>query len=288
PVVDNQQFKTGNGYWNMTNTSIRVSNAYAQIPVFDLAHGIENKYYKSLSLFSPASYDRAFGKLIKNYSKKKVTNFSFGSLSNTIYGDYGKKALSRENVKGIVEGIYSSAKQSGSVLSDNPAAYVLPYTDYITNVPLCSSKFDIFDADIPFYQMVLHGVTPYSCTAINGEADLDIASLMAIASGSNIGFDMVGMEASELKDTKLDKYYYGYYANWVNEAAGLYKLADEVLSPAADSTITSYTVSEDGNEITTVYDNGYTTVVDLEKLTVKADGKTIKLTDYIGEEVIGE
>lgn len=288
PVVDNQQFKTGNGYWNMTNTSIRVSNAYAQIPVFDLAHGIENKYYKPLSLFSPASYEKAFGGVVKSYKKKNVTNFSFGSLANTIYGDYGKKAVSRENAKGIVQGIYSSAKQSGKVLSDNPAAYVLPYTDYITNAPLTSSKFDVFDAEIPFYQMVLHGVTPYASVAVNGEADLDIASLKAIAAGSNIGFDLVGTEASELKDTKLDKYFYGYYANWVNEAAGLYKLSDEVLSPAADSTIASYTVSEDGTEITTVYDNGYKTVVDLEKLTVEADGKTFKLTDYIGEEVIGE
>lgn len=288
PVVDNQQFKTGNGYWNMTNTAIRVSNAYAQIPVFDLAHGIENKYYKSLSLFTPASYNKAFDKLIKSYNKNNVTNFSFGSLANTIYGDYGKKAISRENAKGIIQGIYGSAKQTGSVLSDNPAAYVLPYTDYITNVPLCSSKFDVFDADIPLYQMVLHGVTPYSCTAVNGDADLDIASLTAIASGSNIGFDFVGIEASDLKDTKLDRYYYGYYANWVNEAAGLYKLADEVLTPAADSTIASYTVSEDGSEITTVYDNGYKTVVNLEDRTVTADGKTLKLTDYIGEEVIGE
>lgn len=288
PVIDNQQFKTGNGYWNMTNTSIRVSNAYAQIPVFDLAHGIENKYYKPLSLFSPASYEKAFGGVVKSYKKKNVTNFSFGSLANTIYGDYGKKAVSRENAKGIVQGIYSSAKQSGKVLSDNPAAYVLPYTDYITNAPLTSSKFDVFDAEIPFYQMVLHGVTPYASVAVNGEADLDIASLKAIAAGSNIGFDLVGTEASELKDTKLDKYFYGYYANWVNEAAGLYKLSDEVLSPAADSVIASYTVSEDGTEITTVYDNGYKTVVDLEKLTVEADGKTFKLTDYIGEEVIGE
>ena len=287
PVIDNQQFKTGNGYWNMTNTSIRVSNAYAQIPVFDLAHGIENKYYKPLSLFSPASYEKAFGGVVKSYKKKNVTNFSFGSLANTIYGDYGKKAVSRENAKGIVQGIYSSAKQSGKVLSDNPAAYVLPYTDYITNAPLTSSKFDVFDAEIPFYQMVLHGVTPYASVAVNGEADLDIASLKAIAAGSNIGFDLVGTEASELKDTKLDKYFYGYYANWVNEAAGLYKLSDEVLSPAADSTIASYTVSEDGTQITTVYDNGYETVVDLEKLTVEADGKTFKLTDYIGEEVIG-
>ena len=61
-----------------------------------------------------------------------------------------------------------------------------------------------------------------------------------------------------------------------------------MLTPAADSTIASYTVSEDGSEITTVYDNGYKTVVNLEDRTVTADGKTLKLTDYIGEEVIGE
>lgn len=287
PSVDNQQFKTGNGYWNMTNTSIRVSNAYSQISIYDLAHGIANEYYKPLSLFTPASYNRAFGKLVKNYSKKGVTNFAFGSLSNTIYGDYGKKAVSREMAKGIVSDIYSSAKANGSVLAENPAEYVLPYADYITNVPVCSSKFDLFDYDIPLYQTVLHGVIPYASEAVNSEADIDRHVLASIASGSNLSFDFVGIEASELKDTKLDKYYYAYYANWVNEAAGLYQLADKVLAPAADSTIVSYTVSEDGNEITTVYDNGYTTVVNFEKNTVKAGSDTYSLLDYIGEEVIG-
>ena len=66
PSVDNQQFKTGNGYWNMTNTSIRVSNAYSQISVYDLAHGIANEYYSPLSLFTPASYNKAFTKLISS------------------------------------------------------------------------------------------------------------------------------------------------------------------------------------------------------------------------------
>ena len=287
PSVDNQQFKTGNGYWNMTNTSIRVSNAYAQIPVFDLAHGIENKYYKPLSLFTPASYDKAFDKLIKNYSKKGVTNYAFGSLSNTIYGDYGKKAVSREMAKGIVEGIYADAQAAGDVLAENPAAYVLPYADYISNVPITSSKFDLFDYDIPLYQLVLHGVTPYASSAVNAEADIGRSVLMSLSSGCNLSFDFVGIEASDLKDTKLDKYFYAYYANWANEASGLYKLADEVLSPASDAYIVDYTISEDGSEIETVYDNGYTTVVNFEDYTVKADGKTYRLTDYIGEEVIG-
>ncbi len=287
PSVDNQQFKTGNGYWNMTNTSIRVSNAYSQIPVFDLAHGIENKYYKPLSLFTPASYEKAFGKLIKSYSKNSVTNSAFGSLSNTIYGDYGKKAVSRETAKGYIQNIYSSAKANGNVLAEYAAAYVLPYADYVTNVPTYSSKFDLFDYDIPFYQMVLHGVTPYAATAVNSEADIADSVLYALASGSNLSFDFVGMEASDLKDTKLDKYFYAYYANWAEEAAGLYQLSDAVLSPASDAAIVGYTISDDNNEIETVYDNGYKTVVNFSKNTVKADGKTYNIADYVGEEVIG-
>ncbi len=287
PSVDNQQFKTGNGYWNMTNTAIRVSNAYSQISVFDLAHGIANEYYDPLSLFSPASYSKAFNKLLKSYSKKGVTSYAFGSLSNTIYGDYGKKAVSREMAKGIVSEIYSSAKSSGSVLAENPAEYVLPYVDYVTNVPVTSSRFDIFDYDIPFYQTVLHGIVPYASEAVNGEANINDHILTSIAFGSNLSFDFVGIEASELKDTKLDKYYYAYYANWVNEAAGLYQLANKVLAPAADSTIVSCTVSDDGNEITTEYENGYITVVNYEKNTVKAGSDTYSLFDYIGKEVIG-
>lgn len=286
PSVDNQQFKTGNGYWTMTNTSIRVSNAYSRIPIFDLAHGIENKYYKALSLFTPASYDKAFGKLIDNYVKKGETNFAFGSLSNTIYGDYGRKAVSRENAKEIVAGVYAKAKENGSVLAENPASYVLPYADYLTNVPLSSSKFDLFDYDIPFYQMVMHGITPYAGTAVNGDADIAGMVLSSLAAGSNLSFDFVGTEASDLKDTKLDCYYYAYYANWVEEAASLYTLADTVLSPAEDAVITDYIISEDGDVVETVYSNGYKTVVNFKDNTVKANNIVYKLTDYVGEEVI--
>lgn len=285
PSIDNQQYKTGNGYWAMTNTAIRVSNAYSRIPVYDLAHGVENKYYKPLSLFSPASYNKAFSKLIKHYGKKGVNTFAFGSLANTIYGDYGRAATSREMAKGIVADIYSQAKGSGTVLADNPAAYVLPYVDQVTNVPVDSSKYDLFDYDIPFYQMVLHGVVPYSTIAVNSEADLTRIVLDTVSGGANLSFDFVGEEADELKDTKLDCYFYAYYANWMREAKGAAKLGSEILAPVADEIIDEYYISEDGNEITTVYKNGYKTVVNYAEGTIFADGRTYNVKQYLNGEV---
>ena len=60
-----------------------------------------------------------------------------------------------------------------------------------------------------------------------------------------------------------------------------------MLTPASDAAIVSYNISEDGDEIETVYDNGYTTVVNFAENTVKAGNETYSLADYIGEEVIG-
>ncbi|MGN0665552.1 MAG: DUF5696 domain-containing protein [Huintestinicola sp.] len=287
PSVDNQQFKTGNGYWDMTNTSIRVSNAYSRILIYDLAHGVENQYYKPLALFTPASYDKAYSKLIKSYAKKGNGNIALGSLANSIYGDYGKKAVSREMAKGYVQDIYSNAKsQVGTVLADNANAYVIPYSDYISNVPISSSKFDLFDYDIPFYQMVMHGITPIGSTALNSEADIGEAVLLSIAAGTNLSFDFVGTEASELKDTKFDKYYYGYYRYWMDDAANFYRFSKDILSENADATITKYEI--DGRKIRTEYSNGNVTLVDLDKKTVRAGNTTYKLADYVGKEVIGE
>ena len=283
PSVDNTQFKTGNGYWDMTNTAVRVSNAYSRLPVYDLAHGTENKYYRPLSLFSPASYKKAFTKLIASYTKKGHTNFAFGGLANTIYGDYGRAATSREMAKGIVAEIYADAHSKGSVLAEDPASYVIPYTDYITNVPVDSSKFDLFDYDIPLDQMVLHGVVPYASVAVNSEPDIERIVLDSVASGSNLSFDFTGIEASELKDTKLDSYFYSYYANWIGEAAGLYELATEVIGPNADSYITDYNILEGGTMVETIYANGNKTVVDYFNGTITANNKTYKVMDYIGK-----
>ena len=287
PAVDNLTFKTGNGYWTMTDTAIRVSNAYSRQITYDLAYGIENKFYKAMSLLTPEVYGDMFTKLANSYSKYGLTNISVGSASTVIYGDYGRKAMSREMVKYDLREYYQLLDdQVGSVLADGANAYVLPYVDHITNVPLNSSKFDIFDADIPFYQIVMHGLKSYSTTAVNGDAQIADLILRAVASGSNLRFDLVAEEANELKDTRYDVYYYADAQYWTEDAASCYKFAKDILSDVSDQKITEYNIISD-NEIETVYENGTKTLVNLADRTVTKNGKVYSLYDYIGKEVIG-
>lgn len=287
PAVDNLTFKSGNGYFTVTDTAIRVSNSYSRQIEYDLAHGVENKFYKALSLLSPKRYEKVFKNLGSSYSKYGLQNISVGSATTVIYGDYGRNSVSREMFKYNLQGYMENLKGSvGSVLADGANAYVLKYVDHVSNVPLNSSRYDIFDVEIPFYQIVMSGMKPVSTTAVNGDAQIADLVLRAIACGSNLRFDFIAERANELKDTKYDVLYYADYEYWLEDAAACYKFADEVLKDTAGSEITAYTVRPNG-EIETTYANGVTTVVDLNSKTVTKNGTKYNMYDYIGKEVIG-
>lgn len=287
PEVDNLTFKSGSGYFTMTDTAIRVSNAYSRQIEYDLAHGVENKFYDAMSLLSPRKYAKMFTNLGKSYSKYGLDTISLGSATTVIYGDYGKNSVSREMFKTNLQGYMEELKGSvPSILADGANAYVLKYVDHVTNVPLNSSKYDVFDGDIPLYQIVMSGLKPVSTTAVNGDAQVADLVLRAIACGSNLRFDFTAETADELKDTRYDVLYYSNYEYWLEDAAGCYKFANEVLSQTAGAEITDYNILSDG-EIETVYSNGTTTRVNLNDKTVTVNGKTISIYDYVGEEAIG-
>lgn len=287
PSVKNLTFKSGGGYLTITDTAIRVSNAYSRQFEYDFAYGIQNKFYKAMALLAPASYERMFNNLANSYSKYGLNNISVGPASTVIYGDYGRKATSREMMKGIVQNGYKLLdEQVGSVLADGANAYVLPYVDRITDVPLNSSKFDVFDADIPFYQIVMHGIKSFSTPAVNGQAQIGDVILSAVASGSSLSFDLMAEEANELKDTRYDCYYYADSEYWTKDAASVYSFVNEILSDVSSETITGYEVLANGNTETT-FSNGTKIKVNYTDKTVTKGGKTYSLYDYIGKEVIG-
>ncbi|EWM52783.1 DUF5696 domain-containing protein [Ruminococcus flavefaciens] len=277
PVSDNRDFCSGNGYYSFTDTAVRISGSYSRIMSYDRAYGIPNGFRKNMSLLSPRYFGRAFGDIEKNYSKKGLKGVSLSSLTTSLYGDYGKKSISRAKAETMLEEGFS--KLDGSlgegILAEGANAYALPYVSRISDVPVSSSRFDLFDEDIPFYQMVLHGVIPYSAEAVNSSPDPEKLALLAAASGSCISFDMICEDADVLKDTEFDGLYYANHRYWTETAAKEYSLLEPMLASVSDSFITDYT--RDGNTITTVYSNGTETVTDLDECTVSWQGGVIDL-----------
>ncbi|MCQ2416279.1 MAG: DUF5696 domain-containing protein [Oscillospiraceae bacterium] len=283
PCVSNTAFYSGNGFLALNDTSVRVSGSFARIVDYERAYGVPYGKKKTMSLLSPSVFPQLFQKLSSNYQKAGFHSACIGELSSVLYGDYGKKSNTpREDTKkNITDGLQNLKENVGSILSSDPNAYVLPYTDTITNMPLYSSRFHIFDEDIPLYQMVMHGLVPYSTKAVNGSAAPEQLVLLALAAGSNLRFDMMYAETSELKDTDFDVYYYAYHAYWTKNAAQYYLFTKDILASVSDAAIISYQRTDD--IITTKYDNGVTTVVSLSDGSVSWNGQTRRLKDYVKE-----
>ena len=125
--------------------------------------------------------------------------------------------------------------------------------------------------------MVLHGLVPYSSTAINGSADPDRLLLMAAATGSYLSYDMLYTETSELKDTEFDVYFYANYENHVLSAAEKYKLLKPLYEEIAEDRITGY--EADSEEISVTYSDYTVIKVNFSENTIAFNGQTIDLDD---------
>lgn len=282
PAVENETFVSGKGYYTFMDTTVRISGSYARIYDYNLAYGTQSTTEDPRSLLSPETYEEVYSDLAENYADKGLTTASLGSLTYALYGDYGKKAISRDSAQEIIEAAYQTVADAGiSMLGDTANAYALPYVSELTNVPLQSSGFDIFDEDIPFYQLVVHGVLPYASTAINAASTPDEEVLLAVATGSSLHFDMIAEETSTLKDTRLDSLYYANADNWIETAVQTYAFSKDVLAGVGDQIITGYV--RDGDVITTTYADGTEIVVNLTMKTAEKNGTVYALSDYVDE-----
>lgn len=272
----------GNGFWTLFNTAYRVSKSYARPYEYNIAYGTPNSGVAS-ALLSPRSISKLSSKVAKNFEKYDLPGAGLGDFANTLWGDYSTKNRTNREVTAqyIIEYYKEIAGVVDKIIADSPNAYLYSYVDVIQNLTLQSSQFKIFDEDVPFVQIVLHGYIPYSTEAINSSADSMELFLKAIASGSYVKYTFIYEETTEIEDTDYIDLYYANYDGWLEQAAAEYELAAEILAPVSDSVITGY--ETDGNVITTTYENGYVTTVDLSTGEITANGKTYYYSDYVDE-----
>lgn len=279
-TVSGNTFKSnGNGFWTLFNTAYRVSKSYSRQYTYNIAYGTPNSGVAP-ALLSPRSIEKLAKKVTKNLSKYEQ-GAGLGLMSTTLWSDFSNKNRTGryQTAQYIVDFYKAAAESNGKVIATSPNAYLLPYVDRIEDLTLQSSQFKVTDYDVPFYQIVMHGYVDYACAAVNGTPDTTVAVLKAIAAGSNISFDFIYNEASQLVNTDYVKLFYACYDGWLEEAANAYKLVDEVLAGAKGATIDDYVI--DGKVITTTYSNGYKTVVDLASGNITANGKTYNYTEYV-------
>ncbi|MDQ6421868.1 DUF5696 domain-containing protein [Paenibacillus sp. LHD-117] len=234
-------------------------------------------------VLSPRKLDGVVDGFLKSYSSYGASGLSLRDLGEDLNSDIPTKGtIDRQDAAGIAEqNMEKFRAASGNVMISGGNAYALPYASTIVNAPLTSSGFNIAPEQIPFYSMVLHGYVDLAGAPLNHGRNQDsrAALLRTLETGSILYYQWFYEEPSVIRDTKLNYLFSPYYANWLDEAAQLYKETNETLREVRGQTIANHRKLADGVYETT-FEKGLRIIVNYKKEAVTEGGLTIEAQGF--------
>ena len=285
PAVDMQEYeRSGNGYSKTGASSIAVTKAYATQGAYELAFGTPHDTRANWYILTPAYYEKAVGKVLTDYTKQGLNAINLADMTSKLYSDFssnGGKTTSRQQAVENLKACYQMvANTQGMTFVANACNdYALPYVDCIKNVPLYSSNFDVYDYDIPLYEIVIHGYIPYTTKAKNASSSADELFLLSVATGTPVHYELMFEDPNEFTDCTYDTLFYTAYEGWLDVAAAEYKVCSDIVAPLSDKTITNFEyLSEDVVE--TTFSDGTVIKADLANNTLTVNGSNVDLAAY--------
>ena len=125
--------------------------------------------------------------------KNEIFNISLPTISNMAYSDYSsedtqiKSGMSKDVIRILNLFEKNKIKVSGFEANDYAAANM----SYISNTPMNSGNYDVFDVDIPFYQIVYKGYKGMSSGSLNVSSDISEGILLSAQSGIAPSFELI-------------------------------------------------------------------------------------------------
>lgn len=215
-------YEDGNGYWSLFAATNSVNSTAKQVPEFLQSTGYQDPEGKPWYLLSPDKVPEAARKLAENLSGQ-VDGVSLSMLGNTVYSSFGKTGISRTSAGMYWQQALETLSGKIQTLSAKTAsAYAFPYIEQVDATPCASSRFEVTDMEIPFYQMVTHGAMALYTEPANEDGNVRKALLRAIEYGMYPSWRVIAGDTALLSGTD--------YASW--HAASLDAWREEIKNTA--------------------------------------------------------
>lgn len=279
----NFQYVSKNGLFDHFNVNhdtakdLQHDNAVYSVEDIALLEPIYNQYSW---IVSPLKYDTIDSSFLKSFKKLAVSGIDLSSMSTDLNSDFAEgNLIDRTSAEDIVKAQYMKFHENGYQIAAKGANfYSLQYASVVYDSPMSSGENYLIDQTIPFYQIVLHGIIPYTSEPLNLSDDIQEDFLKTIETGAVPYFRFIYEENSVLKNTDYS-YYNVNYKLWFNKAVEMYKQIDQALHDCQNSAITAHAQVSSGVYQTT-FDNGKTVYVNYNSFPVKVAGLTIGAKNY--------
>lgn len=240
-----------------------------------------SSYVHQAYILDPPKAQSVAENLIKSLNSQNIKNVSLGSIGNMLTGDYDvDKPQDRTEVEAIYSNImqrFKEAEIDTAVVGGN--VYALAAATNVFCLPSGSSGYYLVDETIPFYQIVLHGLVPYSSEVINQTGDETRSILQAVEYGAGLAYRWMYAENKSLQTVYFEEAYSLSYESSISDAIKVYDRYNSEMGHTAGLMIVGHArLAED--VAMTQYEDGTVVYVNYGGSDYVHEGVTVPARDY--------
>ncbi len=273
-------YKTGNGLKKSRQLSQFISKEYASHADFLSATGLRN-YERQGFWVAPNSYATLLDSLLKSGDADGIHTYLL-SVGSYLSGNYSEKDFTtRETSKIRLQQAAEKLRSSGmTVTAEGTNAYMLPYTERVTDVPFGGGDHQLESYSVPFVGMVLHGSVSISGPALNMQSSYKTAYLQCVESGCGLHYRLITGDQLLLSQTWFSDLFSVSAADWIDTICTDYQRAEQALAGTQNSRITHHERLAEG-VFCTEFENGTRIIVNYNTQPQTVDGATVEGMNFV-------
>ena len=214
------------------------------------------KVYSTLKYLTPSVSADMAADLVQEMVKNEVKGVSFTGFTQLLADFFYKdKYHDTSEMATIYEGIAKNAGEKLTVTLSSPNAYLWPYADVITDLPIGGSDHTYTDTEIPFLAIALSGQVPYYAEYVNFQANTKEFFLHLMEQGARPAFLLTWEDPIELQDSNSADIYSSRYALYQEMIQTWYKDLS-ILNDAVGEKGMIVNHERNGNMVRVTWDNG--------------------------------
>lgn len=255
-----------------------ISEELVRIYEYDLISRLRNKD-KSMVQLSTRTLSKNASKVIKSAKKFDVDALNIIDIGYELNSDFNLKSpIDTYNARLFIQKYLEKISSDISVSVERGSIFSFSYASDIWNIPVSSSDYQIFDASVPFYPLVVRGMIPIITEPVNTADNMQTQFLKTVEIGGELQYSWIYSKAENIQDYTED-YYDRNYKDTFQQAKDYAQKISKLQSIIGDSVIISHEETE--KLVCVTYENGVSVLVNYgDDITVFGDN-TVLPHDYI-------
>lgn len=246
---------------------------------------ISERWNKDFEMFYLMKPERVVNKHVMkeldDYASLGIDGVQLSYWGDNLYSDLDPRSITQreQTASTWVSAIDAIRGKVGAAGVDYGFAYTLGHVNKINNAPLDSSHFIYLDETVPFYQIAIHGLIPYTSSPINLRDDAQVDKLRALEYGALPSLELTYEKTSKLQRTLETRLFSSQYTSWIDNASSEYAATASYYESIAGKAITNHEkLAED--VFRTTYDGGTQIIVNYGNADAIVGGVTVPALGY--------